>query len=137
MKKLLIIFLLVNATICNAQKDSLDYQKIASRLDGSKPLNELVLQSAKLLLGNPYVGGTLDISDKETLVINFDKFDSDFFIKIFTKICKRINVEEERHRRLKFKVKKEKNKIKKKAAQQTNLNDYKIIINKCFNIIRM
>lgn len=75
MKKLLIIFLLVNATICNAQKDSLDYQKIASRLDGSKPLNELVLQSAKLLLGNPYVGGTLDISDKETLVINFDKFD--------------------------------------------------------------
>ena len=71
------------------------------------------------------------------ILINFDKFDSDFFIKIFTKICKRINVEEERHRRLKFKVKKEKNKIKKKAAQQTNLNDYKIIINKCFNIIRM
>ena len=28
-------------------------------------------------------------------------------------------------------------KIKKKAAEQTNLNDYKIIVNKCFNIIRM
>ena len=56
---------------------------------------------------------------------------------MFIKLCKRINVEEERHRRLKFRVKKEKNKIKKKAAQQTNLNDYKIIINKCFNIIRM
>ena len=52
------------------------------------------------------------------ILINFDKFDSDFFIKIFTKICKRINVEEERHRRLKFKVKKEKNqKIKSKKKQ--------------------
>ena len=63
--------------------------------------------------------------------------DNEFFIQIFTKICKRINVEEERHRRLKFKVKKEKNKAKKRAIQQTNLNDYNIIINKCFNIIRM
>ena len=71
------------------------------------------------------------------IFINFEKYDNDFFIQIFAKICKRINVEEERHRRLKFKVKKEKNKIKKKAAEQTNLNDYKIIVNKCFNIIRM
>ena len=64
------------------------------------------------------------------ILINFDKLDSDFFIQIFTKICKRVNVEKKRHRRLKFKVKKEKNKIKKKATQQTNLNDYNIIINK-------
>ena len=63
--------------------------------------------------------------------------DNEFFIQIFTKICKRINVEEERHRRLKFKVKKEKNKAKKGAIQQTNKNGYNIIINKCFNIIRM
>ena len=71
------------------------------------------------------------------ILLNFDKLDNDFFIQIFTKICKRINVKEERHRRLKFKVKKEKNKAKKRAIQQTNLNDYNIIINKCFNIIRM
>ena len=72
------------------------------------------------------------------ILINFDRLDNDFFIKIFEKICNRINVEEERHRRLKFKVKKEKNKIKKKAMEQTNsTDDYNIIINKCFNIIRM
>ena len=34
-------------------------------------------------------------------------------------------------------MKKVKNKAKKKAKEQTNLNDYNIIINKCFNIIRM
>ena len=71
------------------------------------------------------------------ILFHFDKLDNEFFINMFVKLCKRINVEEERHRRLKFRVKKEKNKIKQKAAQQTNLNDYKIIINKCFNIIRM
>ena len=71
------------------------------------------------------------------ILLNFDKLDNEFFIQIFEKICKRINVEEERHRRLKFKVKKVKNKAKKKAKEQTNLNDYNIIINKCFNIIRM
>ena len=71
------------------------------------------------------------------ILFHFDKLENNFFIQIFQKVCKRINVEEERHRRLKFKVKKEKNKIKKKAVNDTNLNDYNIIINKCFNIIRM
>ena len=71
------------------------------------------------------------------ILLSFDKFDNQFFIQIFDKICKRIKVEEERHRRLKFKVKKEKNKTKKKAMKQTDLNDYNIIINKCFNILRM
>ena len=68
---------------------------------------------------------------------NFEKTDNQFFQNIFVNLCKRVNVEVERHYRLKFIVKKEKNKAKKKATQQTKLNDYKIIINKCFNIIRM
>ena len=71
------------------------------------------------------------------ILISFEKRDSEFFKKIFENICKRVNVEVERHFRLKFKVKKEKNKAKKKATAKTNLNDYNIIINKCFNIIRM
>ena len=71
------------------------------------------------------------------ILLNFDKLDNEFFIQIFVKLCNRINVEEERHRRLKFKVKKVKNKAIKKAKEKTNLNDYNIIINKCFNIIRM
>ena len=71
------------------------------------------------------------------ILINFENRDNEFFQKIFVNICKRVHVEIERHFRLKFKVKKEKNKVKKKATEKTNLNDYKIIINKCFNILRM
>ena len=71
------------------------------------------------------------------IMLNFEKADNEFFKKIFENICKRVHVEVERHNRLKFKVKKERNKIKKKANEKTNLNDYNIIINKCFNIIRM
>ena len=61
---------------------------------------------------------------------------SEFHRTIFANLCKRINVEVDRHFRLKFITKKEKNKSKKKAKELTNLNDYKVIINKCFNIIK-
>ena len=71
------------------------------------------------------------------ILLNFENRDNEFFQKIFENVCKRVNVEVERHFRLKFKVKKEKNKAKKRATEKTNLNDYNIIINKCFNIIRM
>ena len=111
------------------------------KIDGENIKNTLLKAAIKNInnfenhIANIQVANFFDVLYQ--ILINFDKFDSDFFIKIFEKICKRVNVEEERHRRLKFKVKKEKNKIKKKAAQQTNLKDYKIIVNKCFNIIRM
>jgi len=71
------------------------------------------------------------------IMANFENRDNEFFIKIFINLCKRIGVEIERHYRLKFRVTKEKNKTKKKAKSKTNLNDYKIIINKCFNVLRM
>ena len=71
------------------------------------------------------------------ILMNFENRGNEFFQKIFENICKRIHVEVERHYRLKFKVKKEKNKVKKKATEKTNFNDYNIIINKTFNIIRM
>ena len=111
------------------------------KMDGENIKNTLLKAAIKNInnfenhIANIQVANFFDVLYQ--ILINFDKFDSDFFIKIFENICKRVNVEEERHRRLKFRVKKEKNKIKKKAAQQTNLKDYKIIVNKCFNIIRM
>ena len=71
------------------------------------------------------------------IIENFGQRESDFFKNIFANLCQRIGVEVERHYRLKFIVKKENNKAKKKAVAQTNLNDYKIIINKCFNIIKL
>ena len=71
------------------------------------------------------------------IISHFETRDNEFFKKIFINLCKRVNIEVERHLRLKFIVKKEKNKVKKKASEKTNLNNYKIIINKCFNIIKM
>ena len=71
------------------------------------------------------------------ILFNLENGNNEFFQRIFANLCKRVNVLVERHYRLKFKVKKEKSKVKKKAIEKTNLNDYNIIINKCFNIIRM
>jgi len=71
------------------------------------------------------------------ILLNIENRDNEFFQKIFVNICKRVHIEVERHYRLKFKVKKEKSKAKKKAIEKTNLNDYEIIINKSFNILRM
>ena len=70
-------------------------------------------------------------------LLNFENRDNEFFQKIFINICKRVHMEVERHFRLKFKVKKERSKVKKKAIEKTNLNDYENIINKSFNILRM
>ena len=70
------------------------------------------------------------------IMTNFEDRNNDFNRKIYENLCKRVNVEVERHLRLKFITKKENNKIKKKATEKTNFNDYKIIINKCFNIIK-
>lgn len=71
------------------------------------------------------------------LMLNLEKTSNEFFQKIFINLCKRVSIEVERHHRLKFVKKKEKNIAKKKAVYQTNLNDYKIIINKCFNVIKL
>lgn len=71
------------------------------------------------------------------IMVNFQSCDNEFFLRIFTNLCERVKLEVERHNRLRFIVKKEKNEAKKKASKQTNLNNYKIIINKCFNIIRL
>ena len=52
------------------------------------------------------------------ILMNFENRGNEFFQKIFENICKRIHIEVERHYRLKFKVKKEKNKAKKRAAEK-------------------
>jgi hypothetical protein len=71
------------------------------------------------------------------ILLCFEGGDNNFFKAIFKNLCKRVNMQVERHFRLKFKVKKETNKLKQKAISQTNLNSYKIIVNKCFNLIRL
>ena len=95
----------------------------------------LNIQNFEIHIKNTQISNFFDVLYQ--ILFNLENRDNEFFQKIFANLCKRVNVEVERHYRLKFKVKKEKNKIKKKAAEKTNLNDYNIIINKCFNIIRM
>ena len=68
------------------------------------------------------------------VISNLENENSEFFQKIFTNLCKRVSIEVERHYRLKFIVKKVKKDKKKKSPPS---KDYNIIINKCFNIIRL
>ena len=68
------------------------------------------------------------------VISNLENENSEFFQKIFTNLCKRVSIEVERHYRLKFIVKKVKKDKKKKSPPQ---KDYNIVINKCFNIIRL
>lgn len=80
---------------------------------------------------------------KNTKVLNF--FDvlmeikvkcvkTDFDAEIFLNLCKRIDMEVERHSRLKFKLVKDKNHKSSKSAEQYN---YQLLINKCFNTVRV
>lgn len=70
------------------------------------------------------------------IITNSEIGTNKFYQSIFENLCKRIYIEVERHFRLKFIVKKEKSQKKKISKEQIVLNNYKIIINKCFNIIR-
>ena len=110
--------------------------------DDSENIKYTLLKSATLSIKkfeehikNTQISNFFDVLYQ--ILMNFENRGNEFFQKIFENICNRVHVEVERHYRLKFKVKKEKNKAKKKASEKTNFSDYNIIINKCFNILRM
>ncbi|MCQ2816973.1 MAG: hypothetical protein MJ252_06885 [archaeon] len=58
------------------------------------------------------------------IVVLYDN--KNFWGMVFSSLCKRVAVEYEKHKRLKFKV----------SGKKTISYDYKILINKCWNIIR-
>ena len=47
----------------------------------SKPINEIMVQTAKYFIGKPYVANTLETKYEEFLVINFEEFDCTTFVE--------------------------------------------------------
>ncbi|MBK5720842.1 DUF1460 domain-containing protein [Dysgonomonas sp. Marseille-P4677] len=47
----------------------------------NKPLNELIISTAKYFLGRPYVASTLELHDEEQLTINLREFDCTTFVE--------------------------------------------------------
>ena len=66
------------------------------------------------------------------ILISFEKIENNFFKNIFINICERIKSEAEKNIKIKFVVETEKNKNKKEIY-----NKQEILINKCFNIIKI
>ena len=68
------------------------------------------------------------------IIISFDKIENNFFKNIFINICKRVNIEVKNNFKNIFIVEKDQEENNKKLK---NLNNHEIIINKCFNIIKI
>ena len=66
------------------------------------------------------------------IILSFVKNNENFFKNILVNICQRIKLEVEKHLKVKFVVQKD---IKNK--KEINKNSHEIIINKCFNIIKI
>lgn len=57
-----------------------DYIKTFSQ-DKGKPISDLIISTAKYFLDKPYVASTLEVSDNETLVVNFRELDCTTFVE--------------------------------------------------------
>ncbi len=63
--------------IVYSRQDSVIYEKYIKefKAEKDKPLDELIANTARFFLGEPYVASTLEVSDKEQLIINLREFD--------------------------------------------------------------
>ncbi|MDH6310408.1 hypothetical protein M2451_003294 [Dysgonomonas sp. PFB1-18] len=85
MKPLFVLILLFCSLFCAAQgadvvyskQDSVIYEKYIKEFksERDKPLDELIVNTSKFFMGKPYVASTLEVSDKEQLIINLREFD--------------------------------------------------------------
>ncbi|MBO4999694.1 MAG: DUF1460 domain-containing protein [Bacteroidaceae bacterium] len=83
MKRILLtgIFLL---SVCGLWAENQDSIKVERWLEAAESIPQdscRTLHFAKLLLGVPYVGGTLDGNEQETLVVSLDKLDCTTFVE--------------------------------------------------------
>lgn len=80
---IILFFLFANVLLANdgdfvfQKADSLIFEDYIKQYgnDKEKPINELMVSTAKYFSGKPYVASTLEIGDKENLVINLREFD--------------------------------------------------------------
>ena len=52
-----------------------EYEKISTKLRALLDIESRIVEAAQNLLGRPYIGGTLDEGDEETVVIDLKRFD--------------------------------------------------------------
>ena len=70
------------------------------------------------------------------IIMSFEKTENNFFKNIFSNLCYRINLEAEKISQIKFVVQKD-SKKNKNNKEKNNITNQEIIINKCFNIIKL
>lgn len=82
------VFLLIASTSMKAgvvytQADSLIFNKYIQQVavHKDKPMSELVIESAKFFLDVPYVAHTLEVGDKENLIVNLRELDCTTFVE--------------------------------------------------------
>ncbi|MDU1891133.1 MAG: DUF1460 domain-containing protein [Dysgonomonas sp.] len=72
-----------NRNVIYSVEDSLIFEgyvkKFASEKD--RVTNQLIVETARYFLGKPYVASTLEVGEKETLVINLREFDCTTFVE--------------------------------------------------------
>ncbi len=71
-----------NGVIYN-KEDSLIFVRYIEQFKPHKdlPFNLLLVKTAKFFLGKPYVASTLEVSDKETLIVNLRELDCTTFVE--------------------------------------------------------
>lgn len=73
----------IKAEVIYTQADSLIFNKYIQQLSihKDKPMNQLIIESAHFFLDVPYVAHTLEVGDKENLVINLRELDCTTFVE--------------------------------------------------------
>lgn len=69
--------------IVYSKSDSLIYEAYIEKFakQNNQPYGQLLVNTAKYFLGKPYVGATLETTDKETLIINLRELDCTTFVE--------------------------------------------------------
>ena len=108
--------------ISNTSAEAIDYF-FSIKTEESENIKIALLKSATLNIKNfeDHIKNSQISNFFEVLyqiLFNLENGNNEFFQRIFANLCKRVNVLVERHYRLKFKVKKEKSKVKKKQLKK-------------------
>lgn len=101
MRKAKLIILVLITCIVNSYsqhikaQDSLIFESIISKAQAENwnklPLNEVIIKVGAEFLGTPYIAHTLEINDKESLVLNFRELDCTTFLETCLCMAKTIH----------------------------------------------
>lgn len=77
------VSLFSQAEVTYTKQDSLIFEDYVKQFSSKRdlPIGELAVETAKYFLGKPYVAHTLEVNDKEQLVVNLREFDCTTFVE--------------------------------------------------------